>query len=206
MKNIKTALDNTLEAGNFVKLPAGGYVVNILRVTDEADKEYLKFDYDIAEGEYKGFFKKQWDSDNRENKQWRGNFIRSYKESALPFFKGFCTACENSNKGFTFGGANEQEFKGKKVGIVVGYEEYINGMGKKRERLYLDQVHSVDKIKKGEFEIPELKTLTTNTSYVQPTKSDFVDPFATPTTTTSTEATTSTDSDPFANSDDNPFD
>lgn len=198
----KINLDNVQEAGSFERLPAGCYECKIIKVEDVANREYLKIYFDITNGNYKGWFKKQYDEDNREQKQWSGNFVRSYKESALPFFKGFVTACENSNKNFKWDGVNEQDFVKKNVGLVIGYEEYINNNGKKRVRMVADP-HSIDKIKSGEIPIPELKKLDPSKE-VQTVKSEFVDPFSD--NAVSTEATTPVENDPFANSDENPFD
>ena len=198
----KINLDNVQEAGSFERLPAGCYECKIIKVEDVANREYLKIYFDITNGNYKGWFKKQYDEDNREQKQWSGNFVRSYKESALPFFKGFVTACENSNKNFKWDGVNEQDFVKKNVGLVIGYEEYINNNGKKRVRMVADP-HSIDKIKSGEIPVPELKKLDPSKE-VQTVKSEFVDPFSD--NAVSTEATTPVENDPFANSDENPFD
>lgn len=198
----KVDLTNVQEAGSYERLPAGCYECKIIKVEDVADKEYLKIYFDITNGEHKGWFKKQYDADTRAEKQWGGSFIRSYKESALPFLKGFVTACENSNKGFTWNGADEQQFAKKNVGLVIGYEEYINKNGKKRERMSIEP-HSIDKIKSGEIPVPELKKLDPSKE-VQTVKSEFVDPFSD--NAVSTEATTPVENDPFANSDENPFD
>ena len=196
----KVDLTNVQEAGSFERLPAGCYECKIIKVEDVANREYLKIYFDITNGNYKGWFKKQYDEDNREQKQWSGNFVRSYKESALPFFKGFVTACENSNKNFKWDGVNEQDFVKKNVGLVIGYEEYINNNGKKRVRMVADP-HSIDKIKSGEIPVPELKKLDPSKE-VQTAKSGFVDPFEDNADSSSAKQV---EADPFADSDDNPF-
>lgn len=156
-------LTNVQEAGNFRTLPAGGYIVKIENVEDVADKEYLKVSFDIDEGEFKGFYKDQYVNSTFENKKWAGNFFRSYKENALPFFKGFITAVQNSNKGYKWAN-DETTLKGKKVGIVLQEEEYIKTMGANAgqvgTRLMLQEVHSVDEIKKGNFTLKPKKTLS----------------------------------------------
>lgn len=153
--------ENIKENNGFEKLPVGGYIVKILNVQDVHEKEYLKVSFDIAEGEHKGFFKKQYDEDTRQDKKWpnAGSFVRSYKSTAESMFKGFVNAVENSNKNFKFD-FDEKKLVGKQVGIVAGLEEYVNQKGAVRERTYVSAVRSVDTIKKGDFKVPELKKLS----------------------------------------------
>jgi hypothetical protein len=49
---------------------------------------------------------------------------------------------------------------GKYVGLVIGYEEYINGSGETKERLYVKDVKTVEQIRQGDFKTPELKKLS----------------------------------------------
>lgn len=174
--------ENIKENSGFEKLPVGGYIIKILNVQDVAEKEYLKVSFDIADGEYKGFFKKQYDEDNRgEDKKWpnAGSFVRSYKSTAESMFKGFVNAVENSNKNFKFD-FDEKKLVGKQVGIIVGMEQYLNQKGQVRERTYVSAVRSVDTIKKGDFKVPELKLLdaTKTTSAASKPAKPFVNPFA----------------------------
>lgn len=173
--------ENIKENNGFEKLPVGGYIIKILNVQDVAEKEYLKVSFDIADGEHKGFFKKQYDEDNRgEDKKWpnAGSFVRSYKSTAESMFKGFVNAIENSNKNFKFD-FDEKKLVGKQVGIIVGLEEYVNQKGAVRERTYVSAVRSVDTIKKGDFKIPELKKLDVSkaTSAASKSAEPFVNPF-----------------------------
>lgn len=78
-------LTNVQAAGEYTKLQPGGYICQITKVEDFSEKEYLKIEYDIADGEFKKYFKELSEKFNF----WGGNFIRSYKDSALPFFKAF---------------------------------------------------------------------------------------------------------------------
>ena len=47
--------NNVKENGS--QLPAGGYVCGITSVEDVPEKEYLKFEFDVAEGEYKNYYR-----------------------------------------------------------------------------------------------------------------------------------------------------
>lgn len=142
------------EAKEFKKPVAGGYICGITAVQDVADKEYLKIEYDFAEGEFKNYWRELYNSKGF----WGGSFIRSYKEKALPFFKGFLTAVQESNAGYVFHN-DESTLKRKLIGIVLGEEEYLAKDGTVKTRLYVDSVHSVKAIKNKEFEVPYFKKL-----------------------------------------------
>lgn len=201
--------DKIQESGNFEKLPVGGYIIKILEVDDVPEKEYLKIFFDINDGEKKGFFQKAFEEDTRAEKKWpnAGSFIRSYKEKALPMFKGFTNAVENSNKGYKWN-FDEKSLVNKVVGVVIGEEEYVNQKGQVRTRTYVSAVHSVDTIKKGEFTVPELKKLDATKVSNSNKQETFVDPFAAQSNETISNpfdnATTPTeDSNPW--DDNNPF-
>ena len=147
--------NNVEEAKGFEKLPAGGYVCGITAVEDVPSKEYLKFEFDIAEGEYKNRFRGLYEAKGF----WGANFIKSYKEKALGFFKKMLTAFEKSNAGFKFTD-DEKAFKRKLIGLVVGYEEYVGNDGAVKERLIVTDFVSVDDIHKKNFTVPALKKLS----------------------------------------------
>jgi hypothetical protein len=152
MKNINW--NEVEEAQEFKRLGVGGYICKITSATDEVEKEYLKLEYDVADGEFKNYYKELFDK----KQFWGGKFIRSYKEKALPFFKGFITSVEKSNNGFKFDN-DESKLIGKLVGLVIGEEEYRKSDGTVGTRLYVDKITSVDGIKKGEFLVPPIKKL-----------------------------------------------
>lgn len=203
--------DKIQENGGFEKLPVGGYIVKILAVDDVPEKEYLKIFFDINEGEKKGFFTKAFKEDTRAEKKWpnAGSFIRSYKEKALPMFKGFTNAIENSNKGYSWN-FDEKSLVNKVVGLVIGEEEYLNQKGQVRKRTYVSTVRSVDTIKKGDFTVPELKKLDATKVSSQTKQDDFVNPFANdaavdPFANASAESSASTNDDSAPWDDANPF-
>lgn len=150
-----TDLSNVKPASEGTRLPAGAYICGITRVQDNPSKEYLAIEYDIADGEYKNYFREL----HTRTGYWIGNFIRSYKETALPFFKSFVVAIEESNPGFKFDGENEQGFKRQRVGLILGEEEYLGNDGKLKTRLYVASVRSLDDLYKDNFKVPEIKRL-----------------------------------------------
>lgn len=139
------------------RLPPGGYVVRIVNVYDVRAKEYLEIEYDIAEGDYTGYYN---DLKSR-FKFWGGKFIRSYKDKARPFFKGFIEAVEQSNnvKLISERGIDETQLVGLLVGVVLGEEQYIGNDGSLKTRLKVAKVTTTDHIRKGEFIVPPLKTM-----------------------------------------------
>lgn len=171
----KIDLDNVQEFTRF-RNPVGGFICEIKTVEDVADREYLKVGYDIAEAlsedqkEFVGMYTKR----KAERDFDYPTTVVSYKENSLPFFKGFVTALENSNKGYKWDN-DENKFVGKKIGFVIGEEEYEgrdkNGMPKVKVRTYVAERHSVQAIKDGDFEVPEFKKLS------QPVVDRPVNPF-----------------------------
>ncbi len=152
MKNIDW---NTVEeVKDFEKLPAGGYVCGITSVEDKADKEYLYLEFDIAEGEYKNYYRNLYDNKGF----WGAHFIKSYKEKARGFFKKMLIAFEKSNSGFKFNN-DEKTLKRKLIGLVIGYEEYLGNDDKVKQRIIVTDFLPVEDIRTGKFEIPALKTL-----------------------------------------------
>ena len=59
------------------QLPAGGYVLKIYDIkakTWPSGDEYFEVSFDIAEGEYKDFFKNDYTAQTGDNKWWRGTY------------------------------------------------------------------------------------------------------------------------------------
>ena len=160
MKPIKN-IDSVQEAGDSRRLPAGGYVCKYTNVEDNSDKNYLYMEFDIAEGEYKGYYKEL----EERLDFWGGRCYRSYTEKALPMFKRMCSAVTKSNKGFIFDGnehCDESTLVGKKIGMILGEEEYIGNDGSVKTRLYVAREVDVADIKAGKFKVPALKKLPTS--------------------------------------------
>jgi hypothetical protein len=149
-------------AGDFERLPPGGYICFITKVTDEPDKERLVIEYDIADGEHRGYYTRL----EKNLSFWGGKTIKSYKEAALPFFRSFLDAVIASNPNtftveqFSQTG-NEQLLAKKYVGIVLGEKEYMgqdkNGYEKQKTRLYAAEFISIDDVRTSKFKVPSLK-------------------------------------------------
>lgn len=148
MKAIDTT--NVQEAGEFKKPGPGAYICTLEKVEDVPEKEYLKITYDIAVGEFAGYYKEM--RENHPEWTWAGSYCRSYKEKALGMFKRFCSAVSKSNGNFIFDGgavnADEKTLAGKKIGLIFQAEEYYGNDGEKKTRLIINR----------EFPVPELES------------------------------------------------
>ena len=174
MKSID--MTNIQEAGEFTRPAPGAYICGIVKAEDVASKEYLKITYDIIEGEFKGYYKEM--RANNPEWEWAGAYVKSYKEKALPMFKRFCTAVSRSNGKFVFDGGNtnhdEKTLKGKKIGLLLGEEEYTGNDGRIKTRLYVVREFSIDKL--ADQKVPELKKLKEESSTKNATgKEDWMD-------------------------------
>ena len=135
----------------------GAYIGVITNVEDMEWKECLRVEWEFSEGQFKG--------ENRNTFEragfWPIAIFRSYKEKALPFFKSFKTALEESNPGYRFDEDNLRAMLGRRIGVVLGEEEYKKNNGGVGKRLYVYQTRSISAIQKGDFTVPELKKLET---------------------------------------------
>ena len=151
-QNKNTKWTEVSAAGSSSMLPAGGYVARITDVEDVESKEYLRFTYDIAEGDCKGFF----ETDDR---VYVHQFVRSYKEKASGFMKQFLDCVEGSNADFKLEGwdSDPNDLVGKLVGIVVQREDYTNNDGEDRARMNVEGFAKADDIRNGRYKLPEPK-------------------------------------------------
>jgi len=165
MKKIE-GFDDVQEVSSGPRLQPGPQVVQITKVEDVTDKEYLRIEFDIAKGDLKDNFK------SLENMYgtWpnQGTLYRSYKQNALPYFKRFIVAVEKSNSGYKFD-FNEQSLIGKYFVANYGVEEYDNG-SQIVETVKPVEVRSVTSLKEDKIKIPKPKRLSdeVHAKYSQP--------------------------------------
>lgn len=141
------------EAGELKKLPAGPQICRIVEVLDVPDKEYLDVYFDIADGEFKGYFKTLQDNTGKNY----GRITRSYKSSALPFFKAFITAVEKSNPGYKWDW-NERGLSGRLCVVNFRDEEYLSD-GQIKVMAKADEIRSIPALRAGEILVKPLKKL-----------------------------------------------
>lgn len=154
-------------AGAREPLPAGGYVAKILDC-EEIQYDWgsvLKISFDILEGEYTDFFKKDYKDQDRKDKKWRGTFRLDVPKDdgserdgwTKRTFGNSIWSIEASNPGYHWDW-DETKFKGKIVGVLFRNKEWeMNGnTGWTTECCALT---SVDDIRQGKFRQPKDKPL-----------------------------------------------
>lgn len=142
------------EAGELKTLPAGAFACKITDVIDVGEKEYLDVYFDIVEGEFKGYFTTL---ENNTGKFY-GRIVRSYKATALPFFKAFITAVEKSNPDYAWNW-DEKGLVGKFCTVVFRDEEYVKD-GQVKVMAKAEEVRSLQALREGKIVIKPIKKLT----------------------------------------------
>lgn len=153
--------------GESMQLPAGCYVCKIIDAKQDQYNEHDRFimQFDIDEGEYKGFYQKQYNQAKKmdPNFKYKGEHRQNMDGTGLPFFKGLITSIEKSNSDFSFPFGqknNEKTLVGKRFGAVMGREEFLASDGKKRMATKIVWVRSIDGLK--DAKVPEDKLLEEN--------------------------------------------
>ena len=156
--------------GEYKRMPAGGYVCQIQAVRTHGEsygnvidyvkeKQYVKLIWDIVEGEFAGKYSDEYWSD--EQRDFGHTFYLSWKN--LGAFKGTVQCLDESNPGFdAFAAADAEQwdlFVGKKIGLVIGEEEYLANDGSIKTKYTLPRAKSVQDIRDGKFRVPALKKL-----------------------------------------------
>lgn len=149
------------------RLPMGGYILKILDAK-EVEKQWgtvLEISFDIAEGDYSGYYKENYNLQQQEDKKWKGKATVSIPKDdgskeddwKARAFKTMTNAFEDSNKGYHWDW-NEQGLKGKIVGGIFFNKEYdIDG-----KTGFYTAFHSfkpVSVIREGKFRLPPDKLL-----------------------------------------------
>lgn len=169
--------------GNSAQLPKGGYIMEILGVSQEMNSNgtYYKISADVKEGEHAGFFTRDYRSQTSEDKKWRCNFLLNEPKDdgteqdawTKRKFKTFTEALEDSNPGYHFDW-DEQKFKHKLIGGLFNEREYRANDGSIRRATNWGGVCTVDRIRSGDYQLPKDKTLDGNRYVPVPDTSGFV--------------------------------
>lgn len=163
--------DKTQAFAEYERLPKGGYVLTVLGVAIQrwpSGDEYLQLSCDISEGDYNGFFAKQYKEDTREDKNWKCNFNLSIpKEDGSERdgwtkrrFKTTMNAFEDSNPGYHWDW-NEAGLKGKKIGGLFNIRQWEKSDGSIGETTNLAQLTTIENIKNGSYKLPKDKLVET---------------------------------------------
>lgn len=158
-------------SGTLEDLPAGGYICKIVRpiLNDDpaSGKANIELQVDIAEGDFAGYFQRLED---RYGFWGLRGWMSFNGPDKVANFKRTCVALCTSNPGLMFdpfimGGADVDALTGKKIGAVIGKEEYKNNSGDIREKNVISYFTETDKIKNKKFKVPPVR------KYKEPTPS-----------------------------------
>lgn len=153
---------------DFEQLPKGAYVCKILgaNVKTNSRGQYVEINVDVAEGEYKDHFRKDWENQDKDSRKWHGLGLLSVPTNdgteqdgwTKKKFKGFMDAIEDSNPGYKFQW-DESTFKGKLIGGLFGIREYKGRDGTVKQGTSLLGWASVDKVREGKVRMPKDRLL-----------------------------------------------
>lgn len=117
---------------SYVQLPKAAYIVRILSAKIAQTKQgnnQVVIAFDIAEGEYKDFYKGVYDRNSNEDKKWPNDGIfrltipyDNCPEYVITNWDSFFADLEDSNNGFVFSG-DEKTLKGKLIGAKMHIEQ-----------------------------------------------------------------------------------
>lgn len=160
--------DTTKSYSDVPRLPKGGYVCKIMGAVVENWKNgpVLKVSCDIAEGEYAGFYAAAYKANTNEDKKWSCNLLLNIPTDdgserdgwSKRSFKTFTEAVEDSNAGYAWNW-DERSLKGLMVGGLFNEREYLDRNNQPRMATNLARCIAVDKIRSGDFKLPDDKFL-----------------------------------------------
>lgn len=169
MKKFK-GYDAAREKANYTgstQLPAGGYVAKVQDVRYEegenGNSDRIVVAFDITEGEYRDFFKKQYEENTNEDRKWKGKATiyvpkddgSEKDEWTQNAFAKWTAAFEDSNEGYKWDW-QEKKWKGLTVGVIYGdVGTVIDG----REIKYTECRFpaSASAIRENKFKLPKFK-------------------------------------------------
>ena len=156
--------ETTKAYGDFTPLPKGGYVMRIMGATAKTNSvgQYVEVEADIAEGEYAGYFKKDYEAQDKEDKIYHCRYFLNVPKDdgsekdgwSKRRFKTFTAALEESNPGYVFDW-DEKKFAGLLIGGLFNEREYEKNDGSVGRATNFKSVTSVEKIRKGDYKLPK---------------------------------------------------
>lgn len=160
MKPIEGYDTTRAATGEYETIEPGAYVLTIKTVAEEPSANQragVRIYFDIAEGEHRDYYQRQYDADTRAQKKWQGAKWQMTEGAGLSFFKGFITSVEESNSGYRWNW-DERTLAGKRVGGIFRREQYRKTDGSTAWGTRLLSFCSVDTARKG-VEPPKDKPL-----------------------------------------------
>ena len=153
-----------IKGGGFPQLPPGGYICRIVEAKEQHSKSgrnMLVLGLDIAEGEYKDFYLKQFQRRHEEtpDAKWPCLYYQLTDGDSVGRLKGLLMALEESNDGFILASWDWDEKRLKKLLCcgVFREEEYLNHENKVRTSVKCISILPTAEL--PNVKVPEKKTL-----------------------------------------------
>lgn len=167
MINRPSNWDNVQAFSDRQKLPVGAYICTIVQanIQNNSYGDQLCVGFDISAGEWAGFYEEDFRQNQLKDKKWKG-VLRLWlpkddgsdkDEWTKSILKGFITAVEESNRGYTWDW-DERSLKKKEIGILFRNEEW-EYEGKTGWATRPFRAISVDAVEDGSITIPKDKPL-----------------------------------------------
>lgn len=173
--------DKTKRKKTFQQLPKGAYVIKIKSVREDkwpSGDSCLRIAFDIAEGEYKEFYQKQFDSNPNEDKKWPMDAVFTLnvptdgcEQYVWDNWNTFFADLEDSNNGFAFGG-DVKTLKGKIIGGLFHIRQSESN-GTVYDHTVMKWTRPADDVRSGKFgKLPNDKLVGSGSRRKPSVKSD----------------------------------
>lgn len=151
--------DKSKRRRTFEQLPKGAYVIRIKGAKEEQNKNnsgsHLTIIFDIAEGDYAGFYMKQYESNGSEDKKWPNDatyYLTVPNDNSPEYvwtnWNTFFGDLEESNNGFVFGG-DLKTLKEKLLGGKFAIEQSAGNDGTVYDHTRLRWTCVADDVRNG---------------------------------------------------------
>ena len=151
--------DKSKRKKSFQALPKDAYVIKIKSAREDtwpSGDRCLRIAFDIAEGEYKDFYQKQFDSNPNEDKKWPMDAVFTLnipadgsQQYVWDNWNTFFADLEDSNGGFAFGG-DLKTLKGKVIGGLFHIRQSENN-GTVYDHTVMKWTRPADDVRSGKF-------------------------------------------------------
>jgi len=172
--------DKTKRKKSFQQLPKGAYVVKIKNAREDtwpSGDGCLRIAFDIAEGEYKDFYQRMFDSNPNEDKKWPMDAVFTLNIPAdgstqytWDNWNTFFADLEDSNGGFAFGG-DIKTLKGKVIGGLFHIRQSTGKDGTVYDHTEMKWTRPADDVRAGKYgKLPNDKLISGKGSGSAPTE------------------------------------
>lgn len=154
--------------GIFTQLPKDGYVIKIISVKETKSKKgapMIALAFDIAEGPYKDYYRRQFEASTREDKHWSYDAVYNIMvpddnspEWMQERLRTFTYCLEESNPNYHWDW-DEKKWKGKLVGVLMRIEQNADGEGKIYDHTKVGYFATAGDVRSGKFNLPKDKLL-----------------------------------------------